>query len=633
MIDLSVVIINYRMRQMLERCLMSIYGQRFNINFEVVVVNTLSEDGTEDMIKEQFQNVRLINTGRFGVALSRNVGIRASSGRYILMLDADTIVLPAAFDEMVSFMDSHRDAGGAGTRTVTPEGRLEYSCRTFYTLPVILFRRTFLGTLFPDGRVLRRHLMMDWDHNSIREVDWVAGASFLMRREAVQRTGVFDEKFLFGFEDVDWCFRAKKDGWKIYYFPGGKIVHSVQRSSARGFNRMALEHLKSAFIFYKKSYWAETLFGYPWQTDILQVGKFYYPVKGGVENHLYLLCNEVKKDYRTEVLVANEGFKGLSESVEGVVVRRLINFGRFFSMSFCPTMALWLRKIKAGIIHVHMPNPLADFSYLLARPRSKLIVMYHSDIVRQKIFLPIYRPVLFSLLRKAEFIIATSQNYIESSYILRKFKDKCVVIPLGADTERFRLVDSLEEKAREIKERFGRRILLFVGRLVYYKGLEYLIGAMKDIEAHLIVIGTGPLKKKLNRLVERLRLKDRVSFLYNISDDELPAYYYASDIFILPSIERSEAFGIVQLEAMACAKPVISTRLTSGVPFVNLDNETGLVVAPRSSIEISRAANLLLADNALRGKMGRRGRERVEEMFTKEAVAEQVKKLYRRLGV
>jgi rhamnosyl/mannosyltransferase len=296
-------------------------------------------------------------------------------------------------------------------------------------------------------------------------------------------------------------------------------------------------------------------------------------------------------------------------------------------------MALWLRKIKARIIHVHMPNPLADFSYFLAKPQGKLIVMYHSDIVRQKVFLPVYRPLLFSLLRKAEFIIATSQNYIESSYALRKFKDKCIVIPLGVDIERFRLSDSAKEKATEIKERFGRPILLFVGRLVYYKGLEYLIGAMKDIEAHLIIIGKGPLKKRLNGLVKVLRLKERVSFLYNISDDKLPLYYYASDIFVLPSIERSEAFGIVQLEAMACAKPVISTRVNSGVPFVNLDNETGLVIEPRSTSEITRAANLLLADNELREKMGRRGRERVEEMFTKESVAEQVKKLYRRLGV
>ncbi|NQU74541.1 MAG: glycosyltransferase, partial [Candidatus Omnitrophica bacterium] len=592
MIDLSVVIINYRMRRNLENCLRSIYfpspqilspkgrGKGEGVSFEVILVNTLSEDGTPEMIKEHFKDVKLINTERFGVALSRNVGLRASSGRYILMLDADAMVSGGhrAFDEMVDFMETHKDAGGAGSRTISRLANiLEYSCRTFYTLPVILFRRTFLGELFPDSRVIREHLMMDWDHNSVREVDWVAGASFIMRRETVDHIGLFDEKFHFGFEDVDWCYRAKKNGWKIYYFPKGEIIHDVQRASARGFNRMAFEHLKSAFIFYRKNYWEESLAGYPCETEILQVGKFYYPVKGGVENHLYLLCNEIKRDYKTEVLVANEGFKGYSELVNGVKVRRLMNFGRLFSMSFCPSMALWLRKIKTKIIHVHLPNPLADFSYLLARPRGKLLVMYHSDVVRQKMLLPLYRPILFSLLRRAEVIIATSQNYIDSSYILKKFRDKCVVVPLGIELERFKLTDHIQEKVKSIHKRFREDILLFVGRLVYYKGLEYLIEAMQDIPAHLIIIGTGPLEKKLNKMVKGLGLEGKITFLYNISDEDLPAYYHASQAFILPSIERSEAFGIVQLEAMACGKPVISTRLSSGVPFVNLDGETGIV--------------------------------------------------------
>lgn len=633
MIDLSVVIINYRMRHLLEKCLRSIYSQHFNIDFEVILVNTYSEDKTPVMVKEYFPGVQLINTSRFGVALSRNVGLKASSGRYILMLDADTIVLTKAFDEMVEFMDRHPDAGGAGSKTVTPDGRLEYSCRTFYTIPIIIFRRTFLGSLFPNSKVLQRHLMMDWDHNSVREVDWVAGASFLMRREAVNRIGFFDEKFIFGFEDVDWCYRAKKDGWKIYYFPQGKIVHFVQRSSAKGFNRMAFEHLKSAFIFYRKNYWEDSLLGYPRQTDILQVGKFYYPVKGGVENHLYLLCNELKREYRMEILVANEGFKGYSEFVEQVKVRRLMNFGTLFSMSFCPTMAFWFRKIKSKIIHVHLPNPLADFSYLIARPAGKLLVMYHSDIVRQRILLPLYRPILLALLRRAELIIATSQNYIDSSYILRRFYHKCVVVPLGVNLERFKLTDSIQEKVNEIRNKFGNRILLFVGRLVYYKGLEYLIEAMRDISAHLLIIGTGPLERKLNNMARTFSVENKISFLYQISDEDLPAYYHASEIFILPSIERSEAFGIVQLEAMACGKPVISTRLNSGVPFVNLDGETGVVVEPRSSKEISRAANMLLSDERLRRRLGEKGRSRVEEMFTKERVATQIKEIYRRLGV
>lgn len=633
MIDLSIVIINYRMRHLLERCLKSIYSQDFKISFEVILVNTVSGDGTPEMVKEFFPQVRLINHDRFGVALSRNVGLKAAGGRYILMLDADTIVLPQAFDQMVEFMDSHKDAGGAGSKTLTPEGKLEYSCRTFYTLPIIVFRRTFLGSLFPHSRVLQDHLMMNWDHNSVREVDWVAGASFLMRKETVERIGYFDEKFVFGFEDVDWCYRAKKDGWKIYYFPEGKIVHFVQRASAKGFNRMAFEHLKSAVIFYRKNYWEEGMLGYPHWVDVLQIGKFYYPVKGGVENHLYLLCNELKKDYSLEVLVANNRFRGCFEKMEQVRIRRLMNLGTLLSMSFCPTMAFWFRRIKARIIHVHLPNPLADLSYLLARPSGKLLVMYHSDIVRQRMLLPFYRPILLALLRRADLIIATSQNYIDSSYILRHFRPKCTVVPLGVDLERFRLTASVREKVKAVQDKFGCPLILFVGRLVYYKGLEFLIEAMKDIPAHLLIIGTGPLEKKLKKLRKRNRLEDKITFLHHISDAELPVYYHASEIFVLPSIERSEAFGIVQLEAMACGKPVISTRLNSGVPFVTLDRETGLVVEPRSGAAISVAANLLLGDKDLRERLGKKGRERVEKMFTKEQVAAQIKELYKRLLV
>jgi len=169
------------------------------------------------------------------------------------MLDADSKVFPHAFDTMVEFMHQHPEAAGAGAKTLRPDGSLEYSVRRFYTIAAILSRRTPLGTLVPHNPWERRHLMLDQDHDQVFEIDWMAGACFLMRRQAIEQIGLFDTQFYFGFEDVDWCFRAKKHGWKLFYIPQPCITHYVQRSSAR-LGRMSWEHLKSALRFYCKHY-------------------------------------------------------------------------------------------------------------------------------------------------------------------------------------------------------------------------------------------------------------------------------------------------------------------------------------------------------------------------------------------
>ncbi len=254
-LDLSVVMINYRMRRHLSMSLPSIFEKNFETRFEVILVNKPSSDGTEELIAQQFPQVKLISHDRFGIAEMRNVGIRQSGGRYVMMLDADTVVLDDAFDAIVDFLEEHSDVGGAGAKTLRPDGSLEYNAKRFYTLMTILMRRTPLGSLFPHNRWDREHLMLDKDHDSAFECDWVAGACYLMRRKAIEQVGLFDQSFYFGFEDVDWCFRAKKSGWKIMYIPHPSLVHHVQRSSAGTLNRMAFEHLKSGLRFYWKHHW------------------------------------------------------------------------------------------------------------------------------------------------------------------------------------------------------------------------------------------------------------------------------------------------------------------------------------------------------------------------------------------
>jgi GT2 family glycosyltransferase len=250
-LDLSIILINYRMKEMLTKCISSIPKTQNFDNYEIILVNKPCGDDTESFIKHEFPSVRIISHDKFGVAEMRNVGIKNSNGKYLLMLDTDTEV-KSDFTNIIKFMDSHQDAGALGPKLVAPDLSLQYSCRTFYDIKTTFFRRTFLGDLFPQHRVLRRHLMLDWDHNDIRQVDWVQGACFFMSRKAIKNVGLFDEFSPFGCEDVAWCSRARQKGWKTYYFPEVKVIHHYQRSSRSLFSKRATEHLISFIKFYIK---------------------------------------------------------------------------------------------------------------------------------------------------------------------------------------------------------------------------------------------------------------------------------------------------------------------------------------------------------------------------------------------
>ncbi len=251
-LDLSIVIVNYKMARVMEKCLTSLYANLSDeITWEVILVDTPSDDGAEEMVAQRFPQVRFITEPRRGLALSRNVGIEAATGRFILHLDSDTQILPGSFERLVRFMEERPDCGAAAARLVNPDRSLQYSCRRFYTLSAILWRRTPLGKWFPDASPVRHHLMMDWDHDQVREIDWMLAAGFIMNRKAVKAIGPFDPRYMAYFEDVDWCYRAWKAGWKILYVPDAPIIHDWQRQSGK-LNKMAWFHVKSAFRFYRK---------------------------------------------------------------------------------------------------------------------------------------------------------------------------------------------------------------------------------------------------------------------------------------------------------------------------------------------------------------------------------------------
>ena len=365
---------------------------------------------------------------------------------------------------------------------------------------------------------------------------------------------------------------------------------------------------------------------------VLQIGKYYYPCIGGMESHLYTLVNGLRKEVDLKVLVSNTKFKTSIERKNGVVIYRLATLGRLFSLPLTFSLPFWLRRLNSDILHFHLPNPLAVISFLLTRPSGSVIVSYHADIVRQRFFLPLFNPFLIRFLKKTEVIIVTSQNLLDNSNILRKFRNKCKIIPHGIDLDKFILTPEVAKETEEIKQKFASPIILFVGRLVYYKGLEYLLKTTKKIEAHFLIIGDGPLRRRLKKMADHLRVSHRINWLGKIDNEKIVPYYYACDIVVLPSVIKAESFPYVQLEAFACGKPVISTNLPTGVPYVNLHRKTGLVVAPRDSEAIAQAITVLLASEELRKHYGHNGRERLEHEFTKEIMSKQVLNIYSNLS-
>lgn len=283
-----------------------------------------------------------------------------------------------------------------------------------------------------------------------------------------------------------------------------------------------------------------------------------------------------------------------------------------------------IREAKADLVHIHWPNPTALLAYLASGHRGRLVFTYHSDVVRQKVLTHIFDPILRRGLDRADAIIASSANYIDSSEVLWPHREKCRVIPFGIDIKRFERPDELE--VVRLRKQFGSRMILSVGRLVYYKGFDFLIDAMKSVNAHLVLVGNGPMEGGLRARIRARGLEDRVTLLTKVND--VVPFYDAAELFVLPSIARSEAFGIVQLEAMACGKPVVNTQLDSGVPFVSIDGVTGITVPPANSKELARAINSLLDDSERRERYGNAAYRRVREEFSLAGMAEQTLALY-----
>lgn len=254
--DVTVGIITWRARELLRHLLDSLYANLDGISHEVIVVDNASGDGTLEIVERDYSQVMLIrNQVNEGVTLARNRILRAAQGRYILSLDVDTTVLPGAIPTLVRTMDEQSEAALGGPKLVYRDGRLQLSCRPFPTLLNILLEGTPLREYFPDSRYVKEYTLEDWDHNELREVDWMYGACLIIRKAALDRLGLFDEGFFYLYEDVDLCFRAKKLGMKVIYIPQALICHHLERERKGFFHPRIIPHVRSILRYLYKDYY------------------------------------------------------------------------------------------------------------------------------------------------------------------------------------------------------------------------------------------------------------------------------------------------------------------------------------------------------------------------------------------
>jgi glycosyltransferase involved in cell wall biosynthesis len=361
--------------------------------------------------------------------------------------------------------------------------------------------------------------------------------------------------------------------------------------------------------------------------NILHIYKDYYPVTGGMENHIKALAEEqAKRGFDVSVLVTSLTKKTGVTEMNGV---RVIRAGRLATVASTPlSVALprLLSRERPDIAHLHFPYPVGEVSQLLFGRAKKVVLTYHSDVVRQKRILRFYKPFLRKVLSMADCIIATSDRYVQSSPYLGSVSSKCRVIPLGIDPAPFLNVDP--GRVARLRKAYGSPLLLFVGKLRYYKGLQYLLEAMKGIDGRLLVAGAGPMEEEWRRIADSPGVRGKVTFLGEVEDDELPSLYHACDLFVLPASERSEAFGLVQVEAMMCGKPVVSTELGTGTSFVNVHNETGFVVPPRDAQSLRESVSRLLARDDQRALMGNAAKSRALREFSLTTMADRTIGLY-----
>lgn len=370
---------------------------------------------------------------------------------------------------------------------------------------------------------------------------------------------------------------------------------------------------------------------------ILQLGKFYPPVFGGIQNVMYEFATGLNDEsIHCDVLCSNN--KNIYEvtSYETYKVFKSKSYGIHFSTSITPQMISILKKIQDDydVISIHFPDPMAAVALYMAKPKGKVVLHWHSDIIKQKYLLKLFEPLQKWVINRADLIIGATKTHIKSSDQANLMLNKSIILPYPFDSKQFKEYVN-DELLSELKLKYqGKKIIFAMGRLVYYKGFEYLIEAATHLNDDYIILigGEGKLKADFEKKIKDSNLQSKVELLGFIHHDVLGTYYQLCDLFCLPANLRSEMFGIVQLEAMSFGKPVITSNLKrSGICHVNIDNVTGLCVKPESPLAIANAAISILEDKEKYTQYSENCKKRVEEVFNKKIIIQKLIKIYKQV--
>ncbi len=357
---------------------------------------------------------------------------------------------------------------------------------------------------------------------------------------------------------------------------------------------------------------------------ILQVCKVYFPVKGGVQIFAERLAKQIQKKYASTILTTAESSSGTEQTVFGEVIRCKSYF-ELFSMPFAPALfvRVFSQAARADVVLSHSPFPLADVAILLNFIRiKKLVVYWHSDVVSQKLLRMLLSPITHMMLRRADAIAVSNPVLIECSPYLARYREKCIVVPIGFEPN--------PEAAGIVKD---KGYFLFVGRHVRYKGIGVLIEATKRSDVKLVVVGDGPLFEKNKQKIEQLGLSGQISLVKEANDYQVQMMMAECRALVLPSVMHSEAFGMVQAEAMSFSKPIINTDLKSGVPWVARNRVEAITVEPNNVIALTTALKELNSNSTLRKTLGKNAHRRWKTEFSLATMRDKFESLCARLDV
>lgn len=381
---------------------------------------------------------------------------------------------------------------------------------------------------------------------------------------------------------------------------------------------------------------------------ICHLGKFYPPAAGGIETHVQTLARlQAELGARVRVICVNHQRAGGQDVTwqtlgatpmrrewdAGVDLLRCGRWGNLARLDLCPSLVPILRGLNhttTDLVHLHTPNPTMLLAWAALQPRVPLVITHHSDVIRQRFLGRLLRPFEHRVYSQARRILTTSPCYAEGSDLLTHYRERVEPLPLGIDLEPFLNPSPVaRQMAARWRAEFGWPVWLSVGRLIYYKGLDTAITALRQVPGHYLVIGNGPMAGKLKAQARAVGVAHRVHWLGEVSRDELVGAYHAATALWFPSCARSEGFGLVQVEAMASGCPVINTAIPhSGVSWVSRHEETGLTVSVGDVEAFAEAARRLCQDRTLRDRLGEQGRSRAIAMFSARRMAEASLRIY-----